>query len=262
MKFITTVLFLAVSFFVNAQISNITYITVPRENSEEFLKLHEKFTNLSLSEERKLEQSVIFAHSFAGDYTFAIYDLYANAEDMVGDAAIAQKVMDKNIEAMKLSEELKEAMMKSYKTYSGMYAYNHSDQVRTSQWTKDLRFENEDIDWTSKKIVVVSKYEVKFGMNKTFKDGLINGSIKNLKESGLCEMHFATQHLYGSGADFHTYQLYNSWTDFAAFEEGNLGGKMTDEDKAFWSSIEAHEDEILTLIGSINPATKIFSYKN
>ena len=106
------------------------------------------------------------------------------------------------------------------------------------------------------------KNEVKFGMNKNFKDGLINGSIKNLKESGLFKIHFAMQHLYRSGADFHTYQLYNSWTDFAAFEEGNLGVEMTNEDKAFWSSIEAHEDEILTLIGSINPATKIFSYKN
>jgi hypothetical protein len=261
MKTIITVLFLTVSLFVNAQIANITYITVPRENSEEFLKLHEKFTNLSLSEERKLEQSVIFAHSFAGDYTFAIYDLYTNAEDMVGDAAIAEKVMDKNIEAMKLSKEQKEAMMKSFKTYSGMYAYNHSDQVRTSQWTKDLRYEAKNIDWTSKKIVVVSKYEVKFKMNKTFKDGLINCSIKNLKESGLCELHFATQHLYGSGADFHTYQFYNSWTDFAAFEEGNLGGEMTNEDKTFWSSIEAHEDEILTLIGAINPDTKLFTYK-
>lgn len=261
MKTIITVLFLTTSLFLSAQIANITYITVPRENSEEFLKLHEKFTNLSLSEERKLNQSVIFAHSFAGDYTFAIYDLYSNAEDMVGDAAIAEKIMNKNLEAMKLSNDQKEVMMKSYENYSGMYAYNHSDQVRTSQWTKDLRFEAKNIDWTSKKIVVVSKYEVKFGMNKTFKDGLINGSIKDLKESELCEMHFANQHLYGSGADFHTYQFYNSWTDFATFEEGNLGGEMTDEDKAFWSTIEAHEDEILTLIGSINPETKVFSYK-
>ena len=117
MKTIITVLFLTTSLFLSAQIANITYITVPRENSEEFLKLHEKFTNLSLSEERKLNQSVIFAHSFAGDYTFAIYDLYSNAEDMVGDAAIAEKIMNKNLEAMKLSNDQKEVMMKSYENY-------------------------------------------------------------------------------------------------------------------------------------------------
>ena len=66
MKQIITGLFLTVSLFVNAQMVNITYVTVPRENSETFLELHEKFMNLSNSKERTITQSVIFAHAFAG----------------------------------------------------------------------------------------------------------------------------------------------------------------------------------------------------
>jgi succinate dehydrogenase/fumarate reductase cytochrome b subunit len=72
MKQVITGLFLTVSLFVNAQIINITYVTNPRENSETFLELHEKFINLSNSKERTITQSAIFAHAFAGNYTFPI----------------------------------------------------------------------------------------------------------------------------------------------------------------------------------------------
>ena len=47
MKQIITGLFLTVSLFVNAQMVNITYVTVPRENSETFLELHEKIASKS-----------------------------------------------------------------------------------------------------------------------------------------------------------------------------------------------------------------------
>tara|TARA_B110000091_G_scaffold170553_1_gene183185 strand:+ start:395 stop:1183 length:789 start_codon:yes stop_codon:yes gene_type:complete len=261
MKQIITTLFLTVSLFVNAQIVNITYVTVPRENSETFLELHEKFMNLSISEDRVLKQSVIFAHAFAGDYTFAIYDSYKNAQDLFKDAALADAAMKKNVEAMKLDKETEAKLMDEYTDYSAMYAYNHSDQIRQNRGLEKLEFSADDIDWSTKKVVVVSTYEIKWGMNKVFHDGIVNGSLKSLKESGLAKAHFATQHLYGSGADFHTYQVFNSWSDFAAYEEANLGGSMTDENKEFWSSIESHGDEILTLIGSINKETNVFSYK-
>lgn len=56
-----------------AQVANITYVTVPREEADQFLALHEKFSNLSISEERTLQGGGLFAHAFAGDYSFAIF---------------------------------------------------------------------------------------------------------------------------------------------------------------------------------------------
>ena len=261
MKNFITLLFVSFSFLVNAQIVNITYVTVPRENSETFLTLHEKFMNLSISEDRVLTQSVIFAHAFAGDYTFAIYDSYKTTQDLVNDTALADAAMKKNVEAMKLDKEAQASLMDEYRNYSAMYAYNHSDQIRQNTGLEKLQFMVENTDWSTKKVVVVSTYEVKWGMNKTFHDGIVDGSLKSLKDSGHASAHFATQHLYGSGADFHTYQVYNSWSDFAAYEEANLGGPMLVDDKKFWSSIESHGDEILTLIGSTTSETMIFSYK-
>ena len=56
-------LFIGVSLF--AQVANITYVTVPREEADQFLKLHEKFSNLSISDERTLQGGGVFAHAFA-----------------------------------------------------------------------------------------------------------------------------------------------------------------------------------------------------
>ncbi len=260
MRNVITLLILSISFFVQAQVVNITYVTVPRENSETFLKLHEKFTNLSNSKDRLQIDSAIFAHAFAGDYTFAIYDFYANAEDLVNDASLIDEAMNKNIDAMNLDKEKEMELNEEYKSYSSMYAYNHTDQIRQDKGLEGLEFESENLDWSTKKVVVVSKYEVKWGMNKIFYDGLIDG-IKSLKESGHAVGHYASRHLYGSGADYHTYQFYESWTDFAAYEEANSGQSMSDDNKKFWSSIESHDDEILTFIGGTNPETKVFSYR-
>ena len=187
MKNFITALFLTVGFAVTAQVANITYVSVDRENSETFLELHQKFANLSISDDRKITGGGMFAHAFAGDYTFAIYDFYANEQD-------------------------------------------------------------------------VSTYNTKWGKNKDFVEGIKNGSLKTLKESGLAVAAYASRHFYGSGADWQTYQVYNTWSDFAAYEEANLGGPMTEDDKKFWSAINSHSDEILTYIGGMDPETKVFSY--
>jgi hypothetical protein len=260
MKNFITALFLTLGFAVTAQVVNITYISVERENSETFLELHEKFTNLSISEDRKITGGGMFAHAFAGDYTFAIYDFYANEQDLVNDPTLADAAMQANVEAMKLDDAAKEALMSEYQNYSAMYAHNHSDQIRQSRGLEELTFEAEGLDWGTKKVVVVSTYNTKWGKNRDFFNGVKNGSLKTLKESGHAVAAYASRHFYGSGADWHTYQFYNSWSDFAAYEEANLGGAMTDEDKNFWSAIDSHSDEILTFIGGINPETKVFSY--
>ena len=260
MKNFITALFLTVGFAVTAQVVNITYISVPRQDSETFLELHEKFTNLSMGEDRKITGAGIFAHAFAGDYTFAIYDFYANEQDLVNDSALANAAMQTNVDAMKLDDAAKDALTAEYRSYSAMYAHNHTDQIRQSKGLEDMSFEAEGLDWSTKKVVVVSTYNTKWGKNKDFVEGIKNGSLKTLKEGGHAVAAYASRHFYGSGADWQTYQFYNTWSDFAAYEEANLGGPMNDDDKKFWSVIDSHSDEILTYIGGMNRETKIFSY--
>ena len=89
---------------------------------------------------------------------------------------------------------------------------------------------------------------------------MIDGNIKALKESGKVFLTVTSRHLYGSGMDWHSYMFYESWSDFAAYEESNFGGAMNANDIKFWSAIDAHEDEILMWIGGMSPDTKVFDY--
>ena len=116
MKNLFTFLLLTVSFALFAQnVVNITYVTVPRQDSETFLELHKKFTNLSLGKERVLVSSGIFAHAFAGDYTYAIYDFYNSAEDLVIDADISNKILGQNISLQKAYLKLQKLNLKLLK---------------------------------------------------------------------------------------------------------------------------------------------------
>ena len=261
MKNVITALFLFVSCAMFAQdLVNITYVSVARENSEEFLELHKKFTNMSLGEERTIIQSAVFAHAFAGDYTFAVYDFYDTEVALVTDAAISTKIMDANIKALNLDEKAQASLDADYKRYVGMFVEGHTDQIRSFKGLEELSFSNEDIDWSTKKVVVVSKYDTQWSKNKDFTQAMIDGNIKALKESGKVALTVTSRHLYGSGMDWHSYMFYNSWSDFAAYEESNFGGAMNANDIKFWSAIDAHEDEILMWIGGISPDTKVFDY--
>ena len=222
MKKFITFLFLIVSCVLVAQnVVNITYVTVPRQDSETFLELHKKFTNLSLGEDRKIVNSGMFAHAFAGDYTYAIYDFYQTAEDLVKDSDISNKILGDNIKAMNLDEKAQAKMQKEYMAYLGMFIEGHSDQVRTFEGLEKLGFVSENMDWSTKKVVVLSKYSTKWGTNNDFTEGLISGSLKDNKESGKTLAMYASRHLYGSGMDWHSYMFYETWSDFAAFEESN-----------------------------------------
>ena len=261
MKNLFTFLLLTVSFALFAQnVVNITYVTVPRQDSETFLELHKKFTNLSLGEERVLVNSGMFAHAFAGDYTYAIYDFYNSAEDLVINADISNKILDQNIKAMKLDEEAQAKMQEEYMSYLGMYIEGHSDQIRTFEGLEKLGFESEGMDWSTKKVVVLSKYSTKWGGNKDFTEGLISGSLKDNKDSGKTVAMYASRHLYGTGMDWHSYMFYETWSDFAAFEESSYGGSMDEAANKYWSSVTSHEDEILMWIGGIDEKTKLFYY--
>ena len=96
MKSFFSIIIALVCMITHAQtVMNITYVDVPREHADEFLELHVKFSNLSMSDERKLTGHGIFAHAFAGDYTFALYDFYASSADVNADADLANEVQKK-----------------------------------------------------------------------------------------------------------------------------------------------------------------------
>ena len=115
MKSFFSIIMALVCMVAHAQtVMNITYIDVPREQADEFLELHVKFSNLSMSDERKLTGHGIFAHAFAGDYTFALYDFYASAADIDADADLSNQVLQKNVKAMELDDEAQQAMNEQY----------------------------------------------------------------------------------------------------------------------------------------------------
>ena len=261
MKKFILLLFSSISNAIYAQdILKITYVAVPRENSETFLELHKKFTNLSLGEARTIKQSVVFALAFEGDYTYALYDFYDSEEGLVVDATISKNILEANIKAMNLDTEAQKKMNKEYLNYLEIYTTGHSDQVRTSKGLEELGFLNDTIDWSSKKVVVVDKYNTKSGKNTDFREVWVDSKLKMLKHSRKVVSVYTSRHLYGSGMDWHTYMFYNSWSDFAAYEESNFGFAVTDMDNKFWSAISDHENEILMWIGGICPETKMFIY--
>ena len=66
-------------------IVNITYYEIPRENSAEFLRSHQKFTDLSMSENRLILGAGVFAHVHADNYTYVSYEFYNSVADIEKD---------------------------------------------------------------------------------------------------------------------------------------------------------------------------------
>ena len=71
MKNIFTVLGL---FFISSlmaqSIASIAYYKVPREEAAQFIRSHQKFTDLSSSDDRLLRGGGVFAHVHADNYTY------------------------------------------------------------------------------------------------------------------------------------------------------------------------------------------------
>ena len=276
MKHLFTLTLLFTSLLTFAQnVVNITYVTVPRENSQEFLSLHKKFTNLTLnqdtegwntgnvttmSEKRKIMGSGIFSHAYAGDFTFAIYDFYDNASDIDEDANISNKVLAKNIEAMNLSKEEQAALTDEWRLYTKLYADNHSDQIRIFKGLDTLRYEKEGMDWKSRKVFVNHKFNTKWGKNQDFRNTWLAGYAKSLKESGTVEAMYASRHLYGSGMSWHMYVVHPDWKSLAEFRDNFSIGSMDENTKKFWESVSNHSDDIMIYIGGIDQETKKFDY--
>jgi hypothetical protein len=119
MKNIFTVLGL---FFISSlmaqSIASIAYYKVPREEAAQFIRSHQKFTDLSSSDDRLLRGGGVFAHVHADNYTYVSYDFYDSVSDLEKDGPIASAALKTNIDALKLSKKEKEALTKEYRKYN------------------------------------------------------------------------------------------------------------------------------------------------
>jgi len=113
MKNIFTVLGLFLVSFLMAQfIASIAYYKVPRQEAAQFIRLYQKFTDLSSSEDSLLRGGGVFAHVHAYNYTYVSYDFYDSVSDLEKDGPTASAALKKNIDALKLSKKDKEALTK------------------------------------------------------------------------------------------------------------------------------------------------------
>ena len=119
MKNIFTVLGLFfISSLMTQSIASIAYYKVPREEAAQFIRSHQKFTDLSSSDDRLLRGGGVFAHVHADNYTYVSYDFYDSVSDLEKDGPTASAALKKNIDALKLSKKEKEALTKEFRKYN------------------------------------------------------------------------------------------------------------------------------------------------
>ena len=83
------VLLFSLATYAQQSIVNVTFHDVPREKMDEFLTLHKKFHDLSISDESTVTGGGIFAHKYAGNYSVATYAFYNSESDLKKDTAAA-----------------------------------------------------------------------------------------------------------------------------------------------------------------------------
>jgi hypothetical protein len=257
MKNIITIITIALCSSIYAQpasVMNITYIDVPRTEADAFLASHVKFSNMSISEDRKILAHGILTHAFADNYTFAFYDFYASSADVEKDSDLANLALQENVKAMNLDEEAQQALNKEYFTYFRNYAENHTDQIRVAN--EEMVYESEQLDWSTKKITTVGKFDIKWGKGGEALKAWQDGQLESYKKHPGVEAVYGSNHLFGSGMGLHIYTFYSDWESFASYESANFGSAMDENGKTFWSAVDAHEDEIMVWIGGMNPETK------
>ena len=257
MKHIITIVTVALSLNVHAQpasVMNITYVDVPRTKADQFLASHVKFSNMSISDDRKIIAHGIFAHAFADNYTFAFYDFYASSADIEADSDLANEVLQKNVEGMNLDEEARKALNAEYWTYFRNYAENHTDQIRVAN--TNMVYESEKLDWSTKKVVTLGKFDIKWGKGGEALKAWQEGQLASYKNHPGVEAVYGSNHLYGDGMGLHIYTFYSDWEAFASYESANFGTSMDENGKTFWNAVNSHKDEIMVWIGGMNPETK------
>lgn len=240
---------------------NVSYYKVPREEAAQFVRSHQKFSDLQMSKDRLIKGGGLFTHVQADNYTYVSYEFYDSVADLEKDSSIESAALKANTAALDLSKKERKELVAEYQKYNSTIFYNHYDQIRMGN--ADMNWQFETADWTKKKITTLSKFNIKEGMQKQFFETWKNGEFKTKKESGHVEAITGSWHLFGSGHHIHVYTFFDNWDNFAAFEKASaydVTQDLGENEKKFWASVESHEDEILMFIGGIDQSTGKFYF--
>ena len=82
---VLALIFLFVTSTFAQNVHSITYLAVPMADTQEFLQLHKKFSDLSAGEDRTLLHTWLFKHARGGDYSMMVVDVYPSQEALYMD---------------------------------------------------------------------------------------------------------------------------------------------------------------------------------
>lgn len=251
------ILFITSSFGQN--VHSITYLAVPMADTQEFLQLHKKFTDLAAGEERTLLHTWLFKHARGGDYSMMVVDVYPNQESLYMDKP--QAVMKKNIAAMELSEEENASIKEDWKRYMSLYIEGHTDETRIMINPEEYFYSSEAFDPSKKMIVISALFDVRYADMKEFTAIADKAYTKLAIERGNATLIFQTSHLTGSGLSVELVSFFPSWDALAADEKILHAGNpaMKTEWMRFFELLHGHHDEITILLGT-NWQSKTFNF--
>ncbi|MDP6921880.1 MAG: hypothetical protein QGH06_02800 [Lutibacter sp.] len=229
----------------------ITYLDVPRSQAAEFVRLHQQFVNHSQGADRTVQSEWLMAHTFGGNYSFVIVDVYESIEDQVADKPL--KTLSENIEIMDLSEAERATLNEEFSRYFNLYLEGHSDEVRQVIDPEDMFYLSEDFDATSRQLLVINRFNPKWSDRKEFLALWKQENMDAEVARGHAVAVFTTGHYSGTSATVHINTWYPSWDAFVAEEkalDANRTQPMSDDLKRMWDLGGSHSDEILSLVGT------------
>jgi hypothetical protein len=233
-------------------INDLAIAEIPR-----FVKLHKKFTDMSLGENRTMTGEWVFRHWYGSGHTFVIYTQYASMDDFHKDADLANQNIKAKIDATEDASK-KETLMQEWAEYRS-FANGHSDEVRAAN-SKTGFYQLENTDFDIPFAYVVGKYNSS-GSWKKMGNAFFDWRIKDSVDSGTSMSGGVSYHYMGSSSDVEVWQCYTNLVEFAK----SVTAKTTESEEAieakktFWSLVDgAHEDQIYVHIGHVNLEKGIF----
>ena len=220
-----------------------------------FVELYKKFTDMSLSENRKMTGHWLFRHWYGSGHTFVIYSQYNTMEDYHTDSDLAGKNIKAKIAAIE-DEEEKEALEKEWKEL-GAFWDGHTDEIRAVP-TKNGFVTVEDVDFDLPFVLAVSNYNAS-GDWSVLGNAFFDWAIQPEIDSGSSIAGGVSYHYMGTGREVEVWQAYKSLVDFAKAVSGDRVEQNEEARKAFWSNVEgSHEDQIYLHIGHVDLDKGIF----
>lgn len=234
---------------------SVTYINdVSVSEIPTFVSLYEKFTNLSMGENRTMTGQWLFRHWYGSGHTFVIYTQYNSMEDYFDDTEAQTENIRSSI--ISLPEDERQAMWDDWATLRGFWD-NHTDEIRgVYSDTGFLTVDNVDFDIPF--VMSVGRYNSS-GSWTEMGNAFFEWSIKPSIEDGSSIAGGLSYHYMGSGPEVEVWQCYKSLVDFANSVTSNSRAENKEARDTFWSLADGgHEDQIYLHIGHVNLETKRF----